>query len=72
MTVAYAHADEMAGRYSTVELSGDFVNWATSFEAAFLKDRFIHANWDVEELMQRKEDVEKDPFLFMVSLKGWA
>ena len=55
-----------------VELSGDFINWTTSSEAAFLKNRFVHANWDVEELMQRKEDVEKDPFLFVVSLQGWA
>ncbi|KAK8045929.1 hypothetical protein PG996_013993 [Apiospora saccharicola] len=58
--------------WDDVELSGDFVNWASSSEAAFLKDRFVHVNWDVEELMQRKEDLEKDPFLFMVSLKGWA
>ncbi|KAK8097084.1 hypothetical protein PG999_013028 [Apiospora kogelbergensis] len=58
--------------WDDAELSGDFVNWTTSSEAAFLKDRFVHVNWDVEELMQRKEDVEKDPFLFVVGLKGWA
>ncbi|KAK8054536.1 NAD(P)-binding protein [Apiospora phragmitis] len=58
--------------WTDVELSGDFVNWATSSEAAFLKDRFVHVNWDVEELLQRKADVEKDPFLFTVTLKGWA
>ncbi|KAK8860033.1 Short chain dehydrogenase citE [Apiospora arundinis] len=58
--------------WDDAELSGDFVNWATSSEAAFLKDRLVHANWDVEELMQMKEDVEKDPFLFVVTLKGWA
>ncbi|KAK8137156.1 hypothetical protein PG984_005096 [Apiospora sp. TS-2023a] len=58
--------------WDDVELSGDFVNWATSSEAAFLKDRFVHVNWDVEELMQRKVDLEKDPFMFMISLKGWA
>ncbi|KAK7959351.1 uncharacterized protein PG986_004205 [Apiospora aurea] len=74
LSYSFAPTAEIAEQlpWDDVELSGDFVNWATSSEAAFLKNRFVHVNWDVEELMHRKADLEKDPFLFTVSLKGWA
>ncbi|KAL5343899.1 hypothetical protein BJX70DRAFT_385184 [Aspergillus crustosus] len=43
------------------KLAGDFVVWLTGEEAGFLNGRFVWANWDVDELVQRKgEIVQKD------------
>jgi NAD(P)-dependent dehydrogenase (short-subunit alcohol dehydrogenase family) len=53
----------------TPALPGSVVNWLTSEEAAFLRGRYITANWDVNELIARKEEiVEKD--LLTVQLSG--
>ncbi|ETI27363.1 hypothetical protein G647_09553 [Cladophialophora carrionii CBS 160.54] len=40
-------------------------------DAAFLKGRFVWANWDLEELLSRREQVEKEDLLKVV-LKGWG
>ncbi|KIW66513.1 hypothetical protein PV04_05841 [Phialophora macrospora] len=40
-------------------------------DAAFLKGRFVWANWDLEELLRRREQVEKDDLLKVV-LSGWG
>lgn len=45
--------------------------WLCSPEAAFLKGRFLWANWDVEELKAMREKVEKDPVLLTMGLLGW-
>ena len=37
------------------ELVGAFCVWCASEEGAFLKGRFVWANWDVYELMTRWE-----------------
>jgi NAD(P)-dependent dehydrogenase (short-subunit alcohol dehydrogenase family) len=42
-----------------VSLPADFMVWAASEEAAFLKDRFVFAHWDVDELKARKEEIQK-------------
>ncbi|KAF9876600.1 hypothetical protein CkaCkLH20_06008 [Colletotrichum karsti] len=57
--------------YDDIKLSGDFVVWALSDEARFLDGRFVHANWDVEELKALKGDVEKDASKFTIGLQGW-
>ncbi|OHE93837.1 hypothetical protein CORC01_10858 [Colletotrichum orchidophilum] len=57
--------------YDDIALSGDFVVWAVSEEAAFLNGRFIHANWDVEELKALREGLEKDQSRFTIGLQGW-
>lgn len=50
-------------------LPGGFAVWLLSDKAKFLNGRYVHANWDVEELMQReKEIVDKD--LLRVKLSG--
>jgi NAD(P)-dependent dehydrogenase (short-subunit alcohol dehydrogenase family) len=54
-----------------VALSGDFVNWAISPEARFLNGRFVHANWDVEELKAMAPELAKDPEKFTMGLRGW-
>ncbi|GAM40779.1 short-chain dehydrogenase [Talaromyces pinophilus] len=41
------------------DLPGHFSVWLASPEADFLHGKFVCANWDVEELMSRKEEFEK-------------
>jgi hypothetical protein len=40
------------------ELTASFLAWVASPEAAFLKGKFVWANWDVEELIAKKEELE--------------
>jgi NAD(P)-dependent dehydrogenase (short-subunit alcohol dehydrogenase family) len=39
------------------ELAGDFVVWAVTEEAKFLSGRFAWVNWDVEQLVAKKEEI---------------
>lgn len=39
-----------------VDLPGHFSVWLASPEAEFLRGKFVCANWDVEELVSRKEE----------------
>ncbi|EHK25775.1 uncharacterized protein TRIVIDRAFT_55103 [Trichoderma virens Gv29-8] len=41
----------------TTELPGQFCVWLLTDEARFLKNKFLWANWDVEELVARKNEV---------------
>lgn len=51
------------------DLPGQFCVWLASPEAEFLRSRFVWANWDVDELMARKEEI-KSSRLFMWGLEG--
>lgn len=42
-----------------IKLAANFVVWAASEEASFLAGRFAWVNWDVDELVSRKEDILK-------------
>lgn len=42
-----------------VSLPGDFIVWVASEEAAFLRNKFIFADWDVDELRARRDEIEK-------------
>ncbi len=44
-------------------LAGAAVNWLTSEEAGFLRGRYISCNWDVAELITRKEEIVADNLL---------
>ena len=52
-----------------VELPGHFVVWLASDEAAFLRNKLTWANWDVDELIGRAEEI-RTSFLLRVSLNG--
>ncbi|KAH0845686.1 hypothetical protein FOPE_12246 [Fonsecaea pedrosoi] len=55
-----------------LELPAHFTVWLASPEADFLKSgRVVGANWDVEELVARKAEIEADPALFRVTIGGW-
>ena len=46
-----------------LDLAASFVLWASSSEAEFLKGRFAWANWDVEELKAKKDEILKKDLL---------
>lgn len=52
-----------------VALPAHFCVWLASSEAAFLKSKFVWANWDVEELVARQEEI-KNSRLFTWVLDG--
>ncbi|OAP61750.1 hypothetical protein AYL99_03953 [Fonsecaea erecta] len=55
----------------TVQLPSNFMVWLSSPEAAFLKGRFVWANWDVTELKQKESAFQADPTLLTLGLLGW-
>lgn len=44
--------------------------WLVSPEAAFLKGKYVWANWDVEEMKARSEAIASSNLLKM-TLEGW-
>lgn len=53
----------------TPQLAGAAVNWLASEEAKFLTGRYLSSNWDVTEVLERKDEiVEKN--LLTVGLTG--
>jgi NAD(P)-dependent dehydrogenase (short-subunit alcohol dehydrogenase family) len=53
------------------ELPSHFSVWLASPEAEFLRSRFIWCNWDVEEMLARKEEISANPVLLTMTLGGW-
>jgi len=53
-----------------LELPSNFIVWAVSSEAAFLQGKFLWANWDVDELKAKKEELLAGPQL-TIGLLGW-
>jgi len=45
--------------------------WLASPEAAFLKGKFVWANWDVEELKSQAEEIASNPFYMTTGTLGW-
>jgi hypothetical protein len=52
-------------------LPGNFAVWLASLEAAFLKGKFVWVNWDVDELVARREVIKGSKELEL-TLKGLA
>lgn len=48
-----------------VSLPADFCVWLASREAAFLKGRYVFANWDVDELKSKANRIESSGELRM-------
>ncbi|KAL2871623.1 SDR family oxidoreductase [Aspergillus lucknowensis] len=53
-----------------VSLPGSFNVWLASSEARFLKGKYLYANWDVDELKERSEELERGTEL-SIGLVGW-
>jgi len=54
--------------YDDVELPGAFAVWLASEEARFLNGKFVWANWNVEELMERRGETEGDERVLTMGL----
>ncbi|KAK5049319.1 hypothetical protein LTR84_004248 [Exophiala bonariae] len=50
----------------TVELPAHFLVWIASDEATFLRNKFVWANWDVEELKARREEIRSSSLLRVI------
>ncbi len=44
---------------SIVILPGNFTVWLASKEAAFLKNKYVWVNWDVDELIAKKKHIQE-------------
>ena len=56
--------------YSTPKLAGHTAVWLCSGEAKFLRGRFVWTNWDVDELMKKKDEIASGSLL-TVNCIGW-
>jgi NAD(P)-dependent dehydrogenase (short-subunit alcohol dehydrogenase family) len=56
--------------FDDVSLPASFNVWLASSEASFLKGKYLWANWDVDELKERRGEIEGTPFLSL-GLIGW-
>jgi hypothetical protein len=54
----------------TVDLPANFAVWLASTEASFLNGRYVWANWDVDELKARADEIQADGLL-TGSVLGW-
>jgi hypothetical protein len=53
-----------------VNLAAHFQVWLAGPDADFLKGKMVWANWDVEELKAKEDEIVNDHLLEM-SLRGW-
>lgn len=52
------------------KLAGQFFAWAASDEAEWLRDRFVWAEWDIDELLEKKTEIlDKD--LLLITIDGF-
>lgn len=56
--------------YDDASLPASFVVWLASPEARFLSGKYLWANWDVDELQERKEELQNS-LLLSIGLFGW-
>ncbi|TVY54996.1 Short chain dehydrogenase citE [Lachnellula suecica] len=56
--------------FDDVELSANFIVWIVSPEAEFLKGKFIWSNWDVDDMIAKKEELVSSNQLTQ-GLLGW-
>jgi hypothetical protein len=53
-----------------VELAASAIVWSASPEADFMKGKIYWSNWDVPELIAKKEELQSSPQLTL-GLLGW-
>ncbi|MCJ1283106.1 hypothetical protein MMC26_002433 [Xylographa opegraphella] len=57
--------------FDKAELPGEFCVWLASPEAVFLRNKIVWTNWDVEEMMARKDEISKDPEFLTLGYSGY-
>jgi hypothetical protein len=53
-----------------VSLPRDFAVWLVSDEAKFLRGKLVWCNWDVKELLAKKEEILNSQELMTIVLSG--
>jgi hypothetical protein len=71
MIVSYSFLEVRYKLTFLVDLPGNFTVWLASPAARFLKGKFVAANWDVDELKEKAEEIESTTLLAM-GLNGLA
>ena len=59
---------EDAFPWEDIALPGHFATWLATPEADFLHGRYLWAHWDVDELLELKGRLEKDPTFLTIGL----
>ncbi|EXJ68571.1 uncharacterized protein A1O5_08365 [Cladophialophora psammophila CBS 110553] len=54
----------------TAELAADFTVWVNTSEASFLQNRLLYVNWDIEELLAKRETIVAQDLL-TPGVRGW-
>jgi hypothetical protein len=56
-----------------VSLAADFILWAASPGAAFLKGKLIWCNWDVDEMKEKEDQILSSsvPGYLNLGMIGW-
>lgn len=56
--------------FDTVELPSNFAVWLCSPKARFLRGKFVWCDWDVEELLAKKDNIQGSALL-TANCVGW-
>lgn len=54
----------------SIELPSHFAVWLCSEEARFLRGRFVWSNWDVEQMIAKKAEIQGS-LLLTANCIGW-
>jgi NAD(P)-dependent dehydrogenase (short-subunit alcohol dehydrogenase family) len=65
-----AKGAERLSERTDVSLPASFFVWLASPEAKFLRGKYLWANWDVDELKARREEIEGTTLL-SIGMQGW-
>jgi hypothetical protein len=61
--------EAFANRF-VAELAADFLVWLTQPKNNFLNGKMVWANWDVEELEARAEEIQSSAMM-SIGVEGW-
>ncbi|KAL7904482.1 NAD(P)-binding protein [Trichoderma velutinum] len=69
-TVRAKGYDENSLPWDDASLPSDFCVWLSTDTAKFLHGKFIWANWDVDELLERESEITRSPGMLRIGLQG--
>ena len=69
-TDGYARSGAPGAPQTSGTLAGQFFAWAATDEAEFLRDRFVWAEWDIDELKAKKGKILEEDLL-LVTIDGF-
>ncbi|KKO97508.1 hypothetical protein THAR02_10389 [Trichoderma harzianum] len=69
-TVRAKGYDENSLPWDDASLPSDFCVWLSTDAAKFLHGKFVWANWDVDELLERESEITRSPGMLRIGLQG--